>query len=226
MKKDHRLDLADHDVEHVAAELWNLEEDGRGLVEDLRAKIRVDDIDATLEALVSRRLLGVDGTRASLTPAGRKLAERVVRRHRLAELLFSTVLDVKDDRTVHRTACVMEHVLSHEVTDSVCSFLGHPKFCPHGKPIPAGSCCRSFSNSVEPLVQPLNRLAVGESARIAYIVPKDPERLVRLSNLGIVPGATVRLRQRRPAAVISIGETTLAVDREIAEEVYVKKVSG
>jgi DtxR family Mn-dependent transcriptional regulator len=225
MKKGHLRDLADHDIEHVAAELWQLEEDGPARVDDLRSKMRVDDIDATLEGLVGRELLGIDGSRASLTPAGRKLAQRVMRRHRLAELLFSTVLDIQDDHTVHHTACVMEHVLSHEVTDSVCSFLGHPKFCPHGKPIPAGRCCRSFSNNVEPLVQPLNRLAVGESARIAYIVPKDPDRLVRLSNLGIVPGATVRLRQRKPAAVISIGETTLAVDRDIAEEVYVKKVS-
>jgi DtxR family Mn-dependent transcriptional regulator len=224
MKRDHHRELADHDVEHIAVELWHLEEDRRGLVDQLRERMRVADIDATLEELVSRGLLGVDGPRARLTPAGRKLAERVVRRHRLAELLFSTVLDVKDDNTVEGTACVMEHVLSHEVTDSVCSFLGHPKFCPHGKPIPAGMCCRSFSNNVEPLVQPLYRLAVGESARIAYIVPKDPERLVRLSNLGIVPGATVRLKQRKPAAVISIGETTLAVDREIAEEVYVKKI--
>jgi DtxR family Mn-dependent transcriptional regulator len=222
-KKDHLRELADHDVEHAAAELWNLEEDRRGLVENLRARIRSGDIEEILEALVNRGLLGIDGQRTTLTPAGRKLAERVVRRHRLAELLFSTVLDVQDDTTVEGTACVMEHVLSHEVTDSVCSFLGHPKFCPHGKPIPAGRCCRSFSNNVEPLVQPLHRLAVGESARIAYIVPKDPERLVRLSNLGIVPGATVRLKQRKPAAVISIGETTLAVDREIAEEVYVKK---
>jgi DtxR family Mn-dependent transcriptional regulator len=117
----------------------------------------------------------------------------------------------------------MEHVLSADVTDSVCAFLGHPKLCPHGKSIPAGSCCRSFSNAVEPLVQPLDRLAVGDSARIAYIVPKDPDRLVRLSDLGVIPGATIRLRQKRPAVVIGIGETTLALDREIAEELYVKK---
>jgi len=147
------------------------------------------------------------------------------RRHRLAELLFSAVLDIKDDRTVNRTACVMEHVLSPDVTDSVCAFLGHPKSCPHGKSIPAGPCCRSFSNAVAPLVQPLDRLAVGDQGRIAYIVPRDAERLVRLSDLGVIPGATIRLRQKRPAIVIGIGETTLALDREIAEELYVKKIS-
>jgi DtxR family Mn-dependent transcriptional regulator len=118
----------------------------------------------------------------------------------------------------------MEHVLSSSVTDSVCSFLGHPKFCPHGKPIPAGECCRSFSNAVEPLVQPLGQLAVGRLARIVYMVPSDPARLVKLSDLGLVPGTRIRLQQRRPATVVAIGETTLALDREIVSEIYVKKV--
>lgn len=220
----HHRDLADYELEHVAAELLQMDEDGRHGLEDLRTGTRVRDLDEVVDRLVGGQLARVEGGRITLTPVGRDLAERQLRRHRLAELLFSTVLDVKDDRIVNRTACVMEHVLSHEVTDSVCSFLGHPKLCPHGKPIPPGGCCRSFSVDVQPLVQPLHRLAVGDSARIAYIVPKDPERLVRLSNLGVVPGTTIRLRQKRPATVISIGETTLAIDREIAEELYVKRI--
>ena len=218
-------ELKDFEIEHLAAELWLAGEDGGASLDDVRNSTRVGDVDTVLERLVERRLARVEGPRVILTPPGREMAEGQVRRHRLAELLFTTVLHVTDDRTVNRTACVMEHILNPEVTDSVCSFLGHPKFCPHGKPIPPGQCCRSFSNSLEPLVQPLNRLAVGESGRIAFIVPKDPERLVKLSSLGVVPGATVRLRQKQPAAVISIGETTLALDQDIADEVYVKHVT-
>jgi len=225
MKLDHHTDFADHEIEHVAAALWNLEEEGRTALGDLRDAVSVADLDATLKRLAARGLAVVEPHRAALTGQGRRLAESVVRRHRLAELLFSAVLDIKDDRTVNRTACVMEHVLSPDVTDSVCAFLGHPKSCPHGKSIPAGPCCRSFSNAVAPLVQPLDRLAVGDQGRIAYIVPRDAERLVRLSDLGVIPGATIRLRQKRPAIVIGIGETTLALDREIAEELYVKKIS-
>jgi DtxR family Mn-dependent transcriptional regulator len=66
-------------------------------------------------------------------------------------------------------------------------------------------------------------MALGEEARIVYIAPRERERLVRLANLGIVPGATVRLDQRSPAAVIVVGETTLAVDPEVAGEIYVKR---
>jgi DtxR family Mn-dependent transcriptional regulator len=221
----HDRDLADQDVEEVAEELWTLGEQGRDRLEDLRETTRVALLDPALAKLAARGLARIAGDRVVLTPEGRDLAELQVRRHRLGETLFTTVLEVRDDRAVNRTACVLEHVLGDGMTDSICAFLGHPKSCPHGKPIPPGPCCRSLTKTIEPLVQPLDRLGVGERGRIVYIVPRDPDRLVRLSNLGILPGATVDLQQRRPATVLRIGETTLAMDSEIAGEIYVRKVS-
>jgi Fe2+ transport system protein FeoA len=76
---------------------------------------------------------------------------------------------------------------------------------------------------VEPLVQPLDRLAAGSKGRIVYITPREPQQLARLSSLGIVPGATVLLQQKSPAVVLRVQETTLAVDPAIAGEIYVKR---
>lgn len=221
----HDRDFVEQDVEELAEELWTLGEEKRDRISDIRATTQVAALDAAIDRLVARGLAVVSDDRVTLTKEGRTLAELQVRRHRLGETLFTTVLEVKDEQAVNRTACVMEHVLGDGLTDSICAFLGHPKFCPHGKPIPPGPCCRSLDRAIEPLVQPLVRLPVGDSGRIVYIVPRDPERLVKLSNLGIVPGATVRLRQKSPAAVLQIHETTLAVDPEIAGEIYVKRVS-
>jgi DtxR family Mn-dependent transcriptional regulator len=221
----HDLDLADQDVEEVAEELWTLGEQGSGRLADLRRTTQVTRLDAALQQLVERGLAGIDGEQVELTPAGRTLAARQVRRHRLAETLFTTALEVRDERAVNRTACVIEHVLDAALTDSICAFLGHPRHCPHGKPIPAGSCCRSLTPPGEPLVQPLDRLPVGRAARIVYIVPRGPEQLVRLASLGVVPGATVRLQQSRPAAVLCVGETTLALDPAIVAEIYVKRIA-
>lgn len=220
----HDRDLADQDVEEVAEELWTLAEQDRHGLEDLRQTSQVAALDSALEALRRRGLARTEAGRIALTPEGRALAERQVRRHRLAEMLFTTVLDVHDDDDVNRTACVMEHVLSAALTDSVCAFLGHPKRCPHGKPIPSGPCCRAFLQPVEPLVQPLDRLPVGQSGRIVHIATREPERLVRLSSLGVAPGTIVQLQQRSPAAVLRIGETTLALEPAIAAEIYVKRV--
>jgi DtxR family Mn-dependent transcriptional regulator len=219
----HDQDLADQDVEEIAEELLTLGEQGRDRLQDLRQTTQVSRLEAALEELSQRGLARVDGDRVVLSDAGRALAERQVRRHRLAEVLFTTVLDIRDDEAVNRTACVIEHVLGESMTDSVCAFLGHPRRCPHGRPIPAGPCCRSLTGTIEPLVQPLDRLGVGEDARIVYIAPRDPDRLVRLSSLGVVPGARVHLQQRLPAAVVRLGETVLALDPAIAGEIYVKR---
>src|SRR5205085_142599 len=75
------------------------------------------------------------------TEKGRKRAEDVIRRHRLAERLFVQTFQVQNDKEIEEQACMFEHILSPEVTDSICSFLGHPRTCPHGSPIPAGPCC-------------------------------------------------------------------------------------
>jgi len=221
----HERDLADQDVEEVAEELWTLAEQGSDRLEDLRDTTHVTALHAALEELARRGLVRLEENHVALTPQGRELAARQVRRHRLAETLFTTALEVHDDEAVNQTACVMEHVLSGGIADSICAFLGHPVTCPHGKPIPSGACCRSFTRTVQPLVQPLDQLAVGEEGRVVFISPRAPERMTKLSNFGVVPGAIVRLQQRKPAAVLRVGETTLALDSEAAGEIYVKKLS-
>ena len=75
------------------------------------------------------------------TREGEERARSVIRRHRLAERLFMDVLAIRDDQSVERNACTFEHILSPEVTDRICTFLGHPRTCPHGCPIPQGACC-------------------------------------------------------------------------------------
>jgi DtxR family Mn-dependent transcriptional regulator len=220
----HERDLADDDVEELAEELWTLSEEGRDALQDLVETSKVPGVDQVVEQMTRRGLARLErGARVRLTDAGRQLAQRQVRRHRLSEVLFTTVLEVADDSAVNRTACVIEHVLDAAMTDSVCAFLGHPQRCPHGKAIPAGACCGSFSRPLEPLVQPLGKLAPGERARIVHIVPREPGRLVRLAGLGVVPGARIQLQQTWPAVVVGIGETTLALETEIASEIFVKK---
>jgi ABC-type lipoprotein export system ATPase subunit len=75
------------------------------------------------------------------TEKGRKRAEDVIRRHRLAERLFTQTFQVHDEKEIAEEACKFEHILSPEATERICSFLGHPRTCPHGSPIPAGECC-------------------------------------------------------------------------------------
>lgn len=99
----------------------------------------------TLEALQKQQLIVPGNGDLLFTSAGESRARNLIRRHRLAEKLFSETLGM-NERLMEAEACRFEHILSAEVTDSMCSFFGHPRTCPHGKPIPPGECCPSLQS--------------------------------------------------------------------------------
>jgi DtxR family Mn-dependent transcriptional regulator len=176
-----------------------------------------------LETMEERGLVRLHGERLELNPEGRVRAETLVRRHRLAERLLADVLGVVG-RDMDAAACKFEHFLSPEVSDSICTLLGHPPTCPHGNAIPPGPCCSRQTTEVKPLFVRLDHLAAGETGTVSLISSRSPERLRRLGTLGLMPGAAVRLRQKRPAFVLEVGETTLALEKELAEEIFLKRV--
>ena len=92
-----------------------------------------------LDRMRGRRLLDPAGGTV-FTGDGQKRARALIRRHRLAETLFSQTFQMHE-ALVEEEACYFEHILSPAVTESICAFLGHPAACPHGKPIPPGVCC-------------------------------------------------------------------------------------
>jgi Fe2+ transport system protein FeoA len=59
--------------------------------------------------------------------------------------------------------------------------------------------------------------------RISHISSPDPELLERLGSLGIVPGARCRLHKRRPAVILQVGETSVALDRSLLRQVVVRE---
>jgi DtxR family Mn-dependent transcriptional regulator len=178
-----------------------------------------------LAELAALGLVRLGGDRVELTEEGERRARGVVRRHRLAERLFRDLLDLSEGQ-MESQACEFEHILSPEATDSVCTLLGHPPTCPHGKKIPPGDCCGAFHRTVRPLVTGLGQLEIGARARISFVAPRFHDRMDRLAALGVVPGSEIRLHQRSPSFVIEVGETTIALDPEIAAEIFVKRIDA
>ena len=183
-----------------------------------------DRLIADLRSMESRGVIDIRGDRMFLKDRGREIARTVIRNHRLAEMLLMEVFQV-GDLEADSSACKFEHILTPEVTDRVCTFLGHPPTCPHGKAIPRGECCRLFGTHIEPLVKPLPQLEVGKSARVVYLTPSFQRRFERLGSFGLAPGGTVRLKQRFPSYVVEVDETTIALDREVGREIFVREVS-
>ena len=144
----------------------------------------------------------VSDGRLELTESGRQLAEKVVRRHRLAERFLTDVLDLSWAES-HHEAGKWEHVISERVEAAMVRVLGAPTTCPHGNPIPG-------TDYMAPDAMPLAEVTVGSSFVVTRI-PEDlewtPGVLEYLEASRLVPGANATL-----AALSPDGTATVDVD--------------
>ena len=176
--------------------------------------------------------LALDSGLVTESPAGLDLSEDgfgqatlIVRRHRLAERLMHDVLRLAGKPT-ESVACRFEHVLEEEVTEAICTLLGHPSVCPHGKPIPPGACCHNRETDIAAVIKPLSDVGVGERGIVAYVQAASDSRIDRLASFGLVPGTELLVHQAWPSVVIVFGETHLALDHETAAEIFVRVGPG
>jgi DtxR family transcriptional regulator, Mn-dependent transcriptional regulator len=200
-------------TDEVLEQLFYAKEEGREVLD-------LSDVCARQELLETHLIS--HGATWQLSPEGELRARGIVRRHRLAEILFAQVLEV-EAHEAERSACELEHTLSEAVVDRVCTFLGHPPACPHGKPIPQGECCRVFTRKVEPLITRLIDIPIGSSGNVVFIAPRSVQRLNRLAAFGVVPGSQVRLIERKPSVIFACGQTSIAVEEEIGREIFVRR---
>jgi len=129
---------------------------------------------------------------ARLTVRGRREALNIVRRHRILEAFLVGVLAL-DLAEVHEDAEVLEHHVSDRLLEAIDRFLKRPTEDPHGHPIPDAK-----GRLAKRALVPLAALAKGARAKVREIDDEDAARLARWREIGLVPGATVWLRDVRP----------------------------
>ena len=219
--KDHTQPHS-HSLEEALEGLWSARERGKEQLAAIQEVTKVTLGPDLLAELTALGLVQAEADRLHLTPAGEDAARQVIRRHRLAERLLHDILHMSVEAT-EESACEFEHMLADQVTESICTLLGHPKKCPHGHAIPPGECCRRAVAEARPVVAPLSKMKSGTEGTVAYIASLHHHRLDKLAAFGLLPGVHIRLHQRQPSFVIQLGETTIAIDEETAADIYVRQ---
>lgn len=140
-----------------------------------------------LEELQHERLIAPDSSCVFLTPKGRNYAREVIRAHRLYETYLATKTGLAESEW-HRQAEKMEHLLSDIEVDSIAKQLGHPRYDPHGDPIPTAD------GSLPPnLGIPLIECELGWKGRITHLEDEPNFIYQELVNAGLAPAMQLQV---------------------------------
>ena len=104
------------------------------------AQPRGDHLDQRFQHTFERTGTAIPQRGFEMLARGRERAASIIRRHRLAERLFTDTFSISSSEADSH-ACKFEHIISPELDQKICTFLGHPATCPHGSEIPPGPCC-------------------------------------------------------------------------------------
>ncbi|MFE2912163.1 metal-dependent transcriptional regulator [Kitasatospora indigofera] len=213
--------------------ILELEEEG---ITPMRARIaeRLEQSGPTVSQTVGRMerdgLLQVAGDRhLELTEEGRRLAVRVMRKHRIAECLLVDVIGLEWEQ-VHEEACRWEHVMSETVERKVLAMLGHPTQSPYGNPIPGldelGDT-KAEGEGFDAALVTLDALRPGDGGanvvvrRIGEPIQTDGDLMRTLRRAGIRPGATVQVATGPGGVRVGTGDEAAELGKEIAAHVFV-----
>ncbi|WP_037608279.1 metal-dependent transcriptional regulator [Streptacidiphilus rugosus] len=212
--------------------IFELEEEG---VVPMRARIaeRLEQSGPTVSQTVARMerdglLTVADDRHLELTAEGRRLATRVMRKHRIAECLLVDVIGLEWEQ-VHAEACRWEHVMSEAVERRVLELLRHPTESPYGNPIPGlEELGETPADEAEALIA-LDELSPGAESRAVIIrrigepIQTDAQLMYTLRRAGVQPGAVVNVTESTGGVLVGSGGEAAELGKDIAAHVFVAR---
>jgi DtxR family Mn-dependent transcriptional regulator len=208
-------------LEEYLEAIYELQEEGTPVIQARLAE-RLGHAPPSVSEMIGRlrsdAYLEAGGRALRLTSKGRKRAESVVRKHRLAERLLTDVIGLEWHKT-HLEACRWEHVISDDVEARLVVLLGNPSTCPHGNPIPGGPAPKRHLTALADSMP-------GDHVRLERVteqVEVDTKALTYLDSHGFIPGvdAEVRSRSADGTLTLQLDEGEIALKPELAEQLFV-----
>jgi DtxR family Mn-dependent transcriptional regulator len=213
-------------IEDYLHAIYSLEGEGEVVISArLARRMRVTPPTAwaTVQRMARDGLVTLDGKKViHLTDKGRRLAEDIVRRHRLAERFLTDVLGL-GWADCHEEAHLFEHALTPRLEERIVALLGNPTTCPHGSPIPG------LGGRLPADLVPLAAVPPGEEATIEFIseeLEEDAELLRYLERGRIMPGRRVVVKEVVPASDLMVLESEgqpVPLGLKVAQKVRVRR---
>jgi len=206
-------------LENYLKEIYELEEmKGHARVTDIINDFNISPgtISKALSKLEKLGLIKRDNKRLTLTEEGRKIAERLIKSHRLSERLLTDILGI-DWIRAHELAHRLEHIWPEDIIEKIDVMLNKPSTCPHGHPIPG----RGIKiNGVL-----LTEAEVGKLYKISMIVKEEEWILAMVNQKHIIPGTKIEvLGKDQNITKVKINDRIDEIPNVLATQILVERI--
>lgn len=213
-------------IEDYLLHIYTISSEGRSVIAARLAEVldvAPPTVTATLQRMARDGLVKMNPKKeVVLTTSGNEHAERMVRRHRLAERLLVDILGV-DWADVHEEAHRFEHAISPRVEERILAVLGAPTTCPHGSPIPGTGAFISIEAVRLEFVSAGDHVTI---ERISEEAENDHELLSYFQRSGLLPGKTFDVVEVEPynSLLVLLGaEGRIPISLAVAHKIWVRK---
>ena len=187
---------------------------------------------AAVKELEDQKLIENEGDKIYLTPEGFEECNKIIRKHKLSERserLFYDVLGMNRE-DIETEIYNFEYIMENKGEECTCTHLSYQESYLQGTVSPQecynGSCkcAEEIKEIIEKTVLPLARIKKGQSCKIVYIKPTKSDNLHKILSIGVLPGRNVKVIQTYPSHVFQMEHMQIAVDSEVAENIFVGSV--
>lgn len=156
-----------------------------------------------------------------LTEQGEKMALNVIRKHRLWESLLFKLFDMSL-HDIHREAELLEHQTSDLLANRISAYLGHPKFDPHGDPIPnEDGVITTKDTSIV-----MSKAIEGKTYVISRLVSDNKEFFDFCLENGLINGAEIEINKQFNTSnmtQITVAKNTLILNQDFTDIIYLNE---
>lgn len=208
-------------VEDYLKTIYKLQDSGAASTTEIARSMNVSSASVTnmVKRLAQMGLVEYQSYKGvTLTTAGNKIALEIIRHHRLLETYLKEVMGYPWDK-MHEEAEHLEHHISEEFEQKLEEMLGYPTHDPHGDPIPTRD-----GQIAAVAGAPLSEAKPGKTHIVQRVSDADPALLTYLEELGLMPGALVKVVRCAPfngPLTLSIEDQEQVVGHAVAGSVFV-----
>ncbi|MFZ4621144.1 MAG: metal-dependent transcriptional regulator [Bacteroidota bacterium] len=217
--------MASEQIENYLKNIYKLSSnEGKVTTSSLSEKLQISP--ASVSEMIKK--LAEEGTLThtpykgvELTDEGKRLALRIIRKHRLWEMFLVEVLHFRWDE-IDDEAERFEHIMSDLMEEKIDHALGHPMIDPHGDPIPTKdgeiTCAMSY---------PMIESEAGTRVRVLRVSDSNSEMLKYVSSIGITLNKEILIRRKMTfdnSLIVVINKKEINISSTIAEHIFVENV--